>query len=138
MEEKDLIEEEQDDEEEEYLFVEVEEDSCKPGQPVQGSVDWKFSDPAGKIEVRLLMVVSEKDETHRSYASGICWNNLPKEGIGKFSLTPPEGPYSFAGKGLQIRWYVEANCESLAFTDETEFEYSPTGKVLILGFETNS
>jgi hypothetical protein len=127
---------EEDDEEEEYLFVEVDENGYQPGQQVKGSVNWKFSDPAGQIEVRLLLVVSEKDETHKSYASGLSWNNLPKEGIGKFSLTPPDGPYSFLGKGLQIRWYVEANCVPLNFTDETEFEYSTTGDLLRLSPES--
>jgi hypothetical protein len=135
MEEIEDLTKEVDDDEDEYLFVEVEEASCKPGQQVKGNVQWKFSDPAGKIEVRLLMEVVEKDETHRSYASGLYWNNLPKEGICNFSLTPPEGPYSFSGKGLQIRWYVEANCVPLEFTDETEFTYSPTGLALTFSAE---
>jgi hypothetical protein len=130
---EELEDEELDDElEDEFLFVELPRESYKPGDQVQGSVQWKFSDPAGQIDVRLLMEVDDKANRETSYAAGFRWDNLPEEGTCKFSLTPPEGPYTFLGQGFQIRWYVEAKCNNLSFTDEAQFTYSPTGAPLKL------
>jgi hypothetical protein len=129
---KELEDEIEETEEEEYLYVEVSHESFRPGNQVEGTVEWKFEEPAGSIEVRLLMEVDAKPKRETSYAGGVRWSDLPEAGICKFSLTPPEGPYTFFGKGFQIRWYVEANCDKLAFTDEMQFTYSPTGNPLKL------
>jgi hypothetical protein len=129
---KELEDDYEDQLEDEYLYVDLPQEAYKPGERVQGSVQWKFSEPAGPIEVRLLMEVDDKAKRETNYAAGLRWDNMPEEGIATFSLTPPEGPYTFSGTGFQIRWYVEAKCDSLNFTDEAQFTYSPTGSPLKL------
>ncbi len=120
------------DAEEEFFFVELSQNEYRPGEDVQGNVEWKFSEPAESIEVRLLIEISENSVTKKVYAAGLRWNHLPSEGICNFSLQLPEAPYSFIGKRIRINWYVEAQCPAWEYSDEVGFSFSPTGTALEL------
>jgi hypothetical protein len=114
--------------EEEFFSVELSQEQYRPGDNVEGNVQWKFSEPAESIEVRLLVEIN----TEKSYAAGLQWNQLPSTGICDFSLRLPEGPYSFSGQKIRIDWSVEVQCVAWGYTEEAEFSFSPTGESLEL------
>lgn len=119
-------------EEEEFFSVELSQNEYRPGENVEGNVQWKFSEPAESVEVRLLLEITGNGNTEKSYASGLQWNQLPGSGICDFSLRLPEGPYSFIGQKIRIDWSVEAQCPAWGYTEEAGFSYSPTGAALEL------
>jgi hypothetical protein len=118
------------DEEEEFFSIQLNREQYRPGESVEGNVQWKFPEPADTITVRLLLETTANWNSEKIYAAGLEWTQLPSSGVCNFLLKLPEGPYSFIGQKIQIHWSVEVECWS--YTDEAEFSYSPTGEPLEL------
>jgi hypothetical protein len=117
--------------EEEFFSVQVSREQYRPGENVEGNVQWKLSEPADTIVVRLLLEITANWNSEKFYASGVQWKQLPSSGICNFSLRLPEGPYSFIGKKIRIDWSVEVDSHAWG-TEEADFSYSPTGDPLEL------
>lgn len=118
--------------EEEFFSIQVSREQYRPGENVEGNVQWKFSEPADTIVVRLLVEITANWNSEKFYAAGLQWKQLPSSGICNFSLRLPEGPYSFIGQKIRIDWSVEAECHEWGYTEEAEFSFSPTGDPLEL------
>jgi hypothetical protein len=118
------------DEEEEFFSIQLKSEQYRPGENVEGNVQWRFPEPADTIRVRLLLETMADLNSEKVYAGGLEWNQVPSSGICNFSLKLPEGPYSFIGGKIKIYWSVEVECWS--YTEEAEFSYSPTGEPLEL------
>jgi hypothetical protein len=116
------------DDEEEFFSVQLEREQYRPGENVEGNVQWKFPEPVDTIVVRLLLETTANWNSEKLYAAGLEWTQLPSSGICNFSLKLPEGPYSFIGNKIKIYWSVEVECSE--YTEEAEFFYSPTGDAL--------
>jgi hypothetical protein len=118
--------------EEEFFSVQLSREQYQPGDNVEGNVQWKFSEPADTIVVRLLLEITANWNSEKFYAAGVQWKQLPSSGICNFSLRLPEGPYSFIGSKIRIDWSVEVECHEWGYTEEAEFSFSPTGDPLEL------
>jgi hypothetical protein len=118
------------DEEEDFFSIQLTREQYRPGENVEGNVQWKFPEPADTIRVRLLLEIMQNLNSEKFYAAGLEWEQVPSSGICNFSLKLPEGPYSFIGNKIKIYWSVEVECYE--YTDEAEFSYSPTGEALEL------
>jgi hypothetical protein len=116
------------DEEEEFFSIQLKREQYRPGENVEGDVQWKFPEPVDTIVVRLLLETTANLSSEKLYAAGLEWTQLPSSGICNFSLKLPEGPYSFIGHKIKIYWSVEVECSE--YTEEAEFSYSPTGDTL--------
>ena len=130
MSEKELEDLKDDDDEEEFFSIQLTREQYRPGDNVEGNVQWKFPEPADTMTVRLLLETSANWNSEKSYAAGLQWKQLPSSGICNFSLKLPEGPYSFIGQKIKIFWSVEVECSG--FIEEAEFSFSPTGDALEL------
>ena len=119
-----------DKDEEEFFSVQLSREQYRPGENVEGNVQWKFSEPADTLVVRLLLEITANQNSEKFYAAGVEWNQLPSSGICNFSLRLPEGPYSFIGQKIKIFWSAEVDCQG--YTEEAEFSFSPTGDSLEL------
>ena len=128
---KDLNEEDVEDEEE-FFAIQLSREQYRPGENVEGNVQWKFPEPADTIAVRRLLEITANWNSEKSYAAGLQWKQLPSSGICNFSLRLPEGPYSFIGQKIRIDWSVEVECSEWGYTEEADFSYSPTGEPLEL------
>src|SRR5262245_37928425 len=106
--------------EEEFFAVELTRQQFRPGENVEGKVQWKFPEPAVSIEVRFLLEITAHWSSEKSYSAGLRWNQLPSTGVCNFSLQLPEGPYSFIGQKIRIDWSVEAECSKWGYTEEAE------------------
>lgn len=132
MSEEELEDLKDEDEEEEFFSIQLTREQYRPGDSVEGNVQWKFPEPADTITVRLLLETTANWNSEKSYATGLQWKQLPSSGIINFSLKLPEGPYSFIGQKIRIDWSVEVECSGWSYTEEAEFTFSPTGDALEL------
>jgi hypothetical protein len=120
------------DEDEEFFSIQLTREQYRPGENVEGNVQWKFPEPAETITVKLLLETTTDRNSEKLYAAGLEWKQLPTSGICNFSLKLPEGPYSFIGQKIKIFWSVEVECSGWSYTEEADFSYSPTGEALEL------
>ena len=116
---------------EEVFSVQLSREQYRPGENVEGNIQWKLLEPADSIVVRLLLEITANRNSEKFYAAGVEWTQLPSSGICNFSLQLPEGPYSFIGEKIRIFWSVEVDCVGWGNT-EAEFSFSPTGDPLEL------
>jgi hypothetical protein len=120
------------DDDEEFFSIQLKHEQYRPGESVEGNVQWKFPEAAETISVRLLLETTANWNSQKIYAAGLQWKQLPASGVCNFSLQLPEGPYSFIGKKIRIDWSVEVECSGWSYTEEAEFTFSPTGEPLEL------
>jgi hypothetical protein len=130
MNEEELEDLKDEDEEEDFFSIQLAREQFRPGENVEGNVQWKFPEPADTIRVRLLLETTANWNSEKFYAAGLEWTQVPSSGICNFSLRLPEGPYSFIGQKIRIDWSVEVECWT--YTEEAEFSFSPTGEPLEL------
>ena len=94
----------------EFLRIELEnrEMRIKPLSTLEGHVEWALEKAPEKIELRLLWFTEGRGSRDIGVVSRRSFENQPEMGRQSFSIKTPEGPYSFEGRLITLRWILEA------------------------------
>ena len=127
------------------LMLDLVDGSCfRPGDAIEGVVTWvcRGAPVGGAIKLRWttrgkgsddheLVVNLELASLRRPGESSL--DALAAEDAREFSITAPEGPYSFSGALISLTWTLRATLRPDDEEAELELTISPTGKELRLG-----
>jgi len=94
----------------EYLKIEVEGrgNTIRPGETVEGRLEWSLENPPERLEVRLLWFTEGRGTRDIGVVGRQSFENQPETGSLSFSIRAPDGPYSFEGRLITLRWIMEA------------------------------
>ncbi len=81
---------------------------ARPGSEVSGRVHWEIPEPLGELEIRLLWYTEGRGSRDVGVVERRVFETSAASGEVAFRLPVPEGPYSFQGRLVTLRWAVEA------------------------------
>jgi hypothetical protein len=102
------------------LQVQLDREWVRPGGTVRARLHWELDDRPDKLVVRLLWYTEGRGTRD---VGVIAEEELAFSGLTgdtEVELAVPEGPYSFSGRLITLRWVVE-----LAVEPEGEAEQAP-------------
>ncbi len=79
----------------------------KPGESINGAASWVTDEPAEALEVRLFWYTSGKGTEEAEIVDSLSVPGPEPSGERRFSFRLPEGPYSFSGRLITLRWALE-------------------------------
>lgn len=79
----------------------------RPGDPVNGEVTWRLDDDAEALELRLFWFTEGKGTRDVEVVEELRIDAPGRDGRRSFSFATPEGPYSFSGTLITLRWALE-------------------------------
>jgi hypothetical protein len=80
----------------------------KPGDTVEGRVEWFLDEPADAVEIRLFWHTSGKGTRDVGIVESLRFDAPEGSGHGVFRFRVPDGPYSFSGTLITLAWALEA------------------------------
>jgi hypothetical protein len=93
-------------------FIRVETDggatAFQPGDLVEGTVRWQFENPPEQIELRLFWSTEGKGDQDVEVMETVPFASPGAMDRRTFRVRLPQGPYSFSGKLITLRWALEA------------------------------
>lgn len=91
------------------LTLEITDDRSwfKPGELVEGRASWYLDEEPDAIEIRLFWHTSGKGTRDVGIVERRRVDRPGANGHRDFSLTVPEGPYSFSGRLITLEWGLE-------------------------------
>ena len=101
--------------------------SFRPGDPIQGSVDWKDV-KANRIEVRLFWFTEGKGDQDVDVIDTQTLESPTATGNLEFRFTAPPRPQSFSGKLISLTWAIEAVIFPKRDAERVEIEIGPQGQ----------
>jgi len=107
-----------------------------PGEEVEGTVRWQLVDrPPRSLEVRLFWYTEGKGGRDVGVVETLPLANPGSEGHQPFRFRLPDGPYSFSGKIIHLRWAIEAVAEPSDRAERLDIIMSPSGREIVLAIE---
>ncbi len=103
-----------------------------PGERVRGHVEWHEDAPPEAIEVRLLWHTEGRGDKDVGVARTQRIEAPSASGSSRFDLECPQGPHSFSGRLISLRWAVEATAIPQKTTARAELVLAPEGEELDL------
>ena len=82
-----------------------------PGETITGRGAWHFDAKPDVVEVRLLWYTEGKGTRDTHVEESVVLESDQTWGDAPFSLSVPDGPYSFSGKLVTLIWAVEIVAE---------------------------
>ena len=79
----------------------------KPGETINGTVEWFLDDDAEAVEVRLFWFTSGKGTRDVGIVGRSRIERPERNGNRSFSFQVPTGPYSFSGSLITLTWSIE-------------------------------
>lgn len=79
----------------------------RPGTSVSGEAAWRLETAADAIEVRLFWHTSGAGARDVGVVDSLRIHRPGPRGQARFRLQIPDGPYSFTGQLITLRWAVE-------------------------------
>lgn len=80
----------------------------RPGDPIDGLAGWEFADDPPKwVEVRLYWRTAGKGTEDAVIADAIRFDEPAAVDAQVFHFVAPEGPLSYEGRLIEIRWGIE-------------------------------
>ena len=102
------------------------------GAEVRGQVEWEFTNPAKRIEIRLFWYTLGKGTTDAQVVKIHRLDVMTPHGREPFRFVLPEEPYSFSGKLISLVWAIEAIADPGQRTARLELVVAPEGKEIQL------
>ena len=102
------------------------------GAEVRGQVEWEFTNPAKRIEIRLFWYTRGKGTTDAQVVKIHRLDAMTPHGREPFRFVLPEEPYSFSGKLISLVWAIEAIADPGQRTARLELVVAPEGKEIQL------
>lgn len=116
------------------LRIETYEDrvSFEPGQTVDGVAAWEFEEGGvpSWVEVRLFWRTLGKGDTDAVIVAAQRFDSPASADAQLYSLRLPDGPYSYVGELLEVRWSVELVAHREKRSERLELTVSPTGRAV--------
>lgn len=113
--------------------IEIEGDrrAFGPGESLRGRAIWMLEKPAEYLELLLFWQTSGYGTQDMAVAESVRFEKPTMEEEREFTLTLPEGPYSFRGKLITIGWYLELTDREGKDACQKEIILSPTGQEIV-------
>jgi hypothetical protein len=108
------------------LVLERSRASFKPGETAQGTIAWDLAQ-APTIELRVFWRTEGKGTQDLDVVKVVAVPGGGPRGERSFSLPLPKFPYSYAGKLISIRWFLEAVAQPGGESSAIPLVISPTG-----------
>ena len=91
------------------LSIETEEQRTgfRPGETLAGTLRWQLEQPTDFVELRLFWFTEGRGDRDVGIARTLRYEHVGREGSERFELELPEGPYSFSGRLISLRWALE-------------------------------
>ena len=91
------------------LSIEIEEQRTgfRPGETLAGTLRWQLEQPSNSVELRLFWFTEGRGDRDVGIARTLRYEHVGREGSERFELELPEGPYSFSGRLISLRWALE-------------------------------
>ena len=102
------------------------------GAEARGQVEWEFTNPAKRIEIRLFWYTRGKGTTDAQVVKIHRLDVMTPHGREPFRFVLPEEPYSFSGKLISLVWAIEAIADPGQRTARLELVVAPEGKEIQL------
>ena len=102
------------------------------GAEVRGQVEWEFTNPAKRIEIRLFWYTRGKGTTDAQVVKIHRLDVMTPHGREPFRFVLPGEPYSFSGKLISLVWAIEAIADPGQRTARLELVVAPEGKEIQL------
>jgi len=96
------------------LNIQLDRDATQyaPGEAITGRVDWRLSDAAEFIELRLVWYTEGKGTQDAKIVHAERFAHPMNTDDKAFKLAAPPGPYSYDGKLIAILWALEATTDA--------------------------
>jgi hypothetical protein len=106
--------------------------SFRPGDWIEGTVRWQLPMPPEQIELRLFWSTEGKGDEDLAVVETVPFDIPGAQDRRTFRIRAPEGPYSFSGKLITLRWALEAVAEPGEEASSVFITISPTGEEIRL------
>ena len=103
-----------------------------PRETIRGTVRWSLDAGIRHLELSLFWYTTGKGTRDVGVIETRQFDEPGAVGWKDFSLTLPDGPYSFSGKLISLIWALELTCPPDSDTVRREVTVSPTGQEIIL------
>ncbi len=97
-----------------------------PGGEVAGRVVWALDEPAERLEIRLLWYTDGRGTRDVGVVERRVIQGAGIQGEEGFRLAVPQGPYSFEGRLITLRWVVEAEAQPKGAVAQETLVVAPT------------
>lgn len=104
----------------------------RPGEWIEGDVNWNFGTPPQAIEIRLLWFTRGRGTSDASIVESSRIEAPATMGDAPFRFRLPEGPHSFAGQLIALSWAIEAMAFPNRGNQRLEFRMSPFEREIVL------
>lgn len=103
-----------------------------PGEEISGLVRWSGA-AADSAELRLFWFTEGQGSRDVGLLAKEEWPQLPPSGERAFQFLLPNGPFSFSGTLISLRWALEVLVEPGGASARYDFVLGPEGRELVLG-----
>jgi hypothetical protein len=97
-----------------------------PGDSLRGVIGWKYDDPPGRIELRLIWFTQGPGPDDVGIVDSLVLQDPLPTDARTFQFRLPAGPYSYSGRNFHIRWALELLAPNQKDFARSEFVMSPT------------
>ena len=106
--------------------------SFRPGEPIDGTVRWQLSKPPKSVELRLFWSTEGRGDQDLQIVEAVPFESPEAQDQRAFRVRAPEGPFSFSGRLITLRWALEAVAEPVNEAASCSLTISPTGEEIRL------
>jgi len=103
-----------------------------PREKITGKVSWQLEKPPQSGEVRLVWSTSGRGIVDVGIAGTFPFPNPQATETRSFTITSPDGPYSFSGTLITLTWTLEAVLQPRDVSEGLEIVIAPGGKAISL------
>ena len=103
-----------------------------PGGELAGIASWQLDRAPRAVELRLFWHTQGKGDDDAAIADTLRFEAPAAQDTQEFCFTLPEGPYSFSGKLISLRWALELVAEPSSGAARLDVTLSPTGREVLL------
>ncbi len=108
------------------LQVQLDREWVRPGGTVRAQLHWELDDRPDKLIVRLLWYTEGRGTRDVGVVAEQELTSSELTGDREVDLAVPEGPYSFSGSLITLRWVVELAVEPNGDAEKAPLVVGPT------------
>ncbi|MEP6668290.1 MAG: hypothetical protein ABJF10_04010 [Chthoniobacter sp.] len=114
------------------IQIQDRQSAFSPGDRVTGQVSWQLGAAPKNAELRLLWRTEGRGIEDDGLVEAIPFPNPQAVETRPFSLTLPDGPYSFSGALITLTWTLEVAVDPGNHTAGVDIVIAPGGKAVSL------
>lgn len=98
-----------------------------PGEKISGTVSWQSQESLESAGLRLFYYTEGKGTQDVKIVDELSLSNVASSESREYAFDLPNGPFSFSGKLVSVRWALELVLEPGGHAERLEIVLSPTG-----------